>query len=939
MAVGHGQYGFRSDIRIFTQLQDQSACRSDAFVEIDAGAIINDTWSPTGKAAGYEYVWQQDFDGEVLDVIAVEMAGLPPFSRVETSTQMAATESTFQYDLEEGVLRLHLPGDADPTSTSVLVITTFRNGTAATDPEHLMQPYVGNDLLLDGDMATSGLPDWTQSTTGAGWTIARASATVLSSGFEALLNATGAASGQATMYQAPDTIVGGRYRYFGYYRTPVTQPATAHAYIRVGTTTTLSDDGRSNETTLTDGLELTPTFGRTRAFLFDYISHEADPRVALRLVNGSASACSLRVARARLRPIHGWSLFHPRVAAGGVPESEQGSSDVYNGSATIASGSVTLMNSDAAVLERLFSPNPWSFKGREVRIRYGGAFMDNGQEIVWDDMFLGQSGVMAGDEDFLDLTDEQAVLSFEADSNLLETILPSSDYESYWPSVEERDRARPRAMVWGAHTHIRPAGVEIDGTTGLRTYEVNDPAYAVGDAMAGLVVYAFTDEDAAEVNDTSKRLTLVDGTDYSKDVAQGTFELTKNPGVFVVSGGEGPDGKGANDRIDFMANGGPFEAQLTHGLYTSATLAAHVEARMEAVSAASFTVTYSNTTHKFTLVWAGAGTFQLLADTGANNQRSALNMLGFTSSDNYTGSLTYTSDVAVFTDPDTQNLIRCDIDAGYHDDPDGTYTGTPDAAIALHADFVRHLAGKVLNRPSKIDPVSFDLGRTVSPQEIAVYLGVLASVADSRGGSMTVQEIIDRVEYGGSGAVLGGINPQGLADIRITGEGVWQYGTRGNGFGSGTIVSLYDYDYMAWGSGLNGGEPSGIIRVNWGQDPSTGRVRTKTLENADTILRDGVRQKRDPFDTFLVDGTDAQAAATALGAIARAAIRHFRFTVVGKLLSANPGDIVTLYRRRGLQGAGEVSGELVAVQARIVWIKKNYLTRAVDVIAHTNIVE
>lgn len=936
MAVGHGEYGLRSDLRIFTQLQDESACRADAFVEIDAGAVINDTWKPL--TPGFEHDWSQDFDGEVLDVIGVRTLN-ETLDRVETETQLGATEGTFQYDLDEGVLRIHLAGDADPSSTDVLVITTFRNGTAGAQGDHLMQPYLGNDYFVDGDMADASLTAWTKTTTGAGWTIARATATIVSGGYEALLNATGAADGQATMYQAPDTSSGGRYRYFGYYATPVGQPASAHAYIRVGTTTTLSSDGRSNEATLTDGLELTATHGLTRAFLFDYISHEATPRVAIRLVNGSASACSLRVTRTRLRPIFGFSLFHPRVAAGGVPESEQGSADVYNGSSTIASGSVTLMNGDTAVLERLFSPNPWSFLSREVRIRYGGAFPDDGQVIVWDDMFLGQSGVIAGD-DFLDLTDEQAVVSFEADSDIMETILPSIDYGNVWPSCEDRDASRPRVMMWGAHTHIRPCRVDADGSTLLGVYEVNDPTYAVGDAIAGLTVYAYTSEEAAEANDTTQRLTLVDATDYSKDVAQGTFEILLNPGVFVVSLGQGPEAEGANDRIDFTRNGTTYEADLTPGNYTAATLATHVAARMTSVAGATVTATYSNTTHKFTLAVAlGTATFTLLSDTGLNKQRTALNMLGFTNATDYTGALTYTGTTAVFTDPDEQNFIRCDA-GGYRDDAAGTYTGSAGGAVALPGDFIRYVLGAVLKRPaSKIDSVSFDLSRTQAPQEIAVYLGVIASIAGSKGGSLTMQELVDRIEYSGSGAVLGGINPQGLADIRIGCDGVWQFGTRGNGFGSGSVVSLYDYDFMSWRSGLNGGEPSGIIRLNWGQDPSTGRTHTYTFENTTTILRDGVRQKRDPFDTYLVQSSEATAAAVALGAIARSSIRQFGFSVIGKLLKANPGDIVQLYRRRGLQGVGEIDGDLDAVQARIVWIKKNYLTREVQVIAHTNIVE
>jgi hypothetical protein len=89
-----------------------------------------------------------------------------------------------------------------------------------------------------------------------------------------------------------------------------------------------------------------------------------------------------------------------------------------------------------------------------------------------------------------------------------------------------------------------------------------------------------------------------------------------------------------------------------------------------------------------------------------------------------------------------------------------------------------------------------------------------------------------------------------------------------------------------------------------------------------------------------VDESDAQSALIALGALARAPIRHFRFSVRGRLLKANQGDFVILTRRRGLQGtAVSTTGAIEAETFRILYLKKNYLTGIVEAIVHTNIIE
>lgn len=929
MDVGHGQFGLRSDLRIFDQHKDESACRSDAFIEVEGGAIVQDTWTPVA-GAGFEYPWLQDFDGEVFDVATVSRRDLPTLTRVETEAELVATELTWQYDLTEGVLRVHLPGDEDPSGSLVRITSNVVNvSSGGARREHMVHPYLGTDQLVDGDFDEPGLPDWNPTFTGAGFAADRDATPLVGGGYSALLQGDGSGAGSARLIQQPTSANGKPRRLFGYYSTDADQPSTAKLYVRVGTTAQLTADGITTEA-IADGIELKRTFGRTRAFVFDFVNFEADVRIGFRLVNSAATPCSARLDRCRQRPIHGWRLFHPRLAADGVPESQQGSVDVYPGSASTGAGVVKFLNDDVATFERIFSGSPWTCLSRDVRIRYGGTFPDNGQEILWDDMFIGQKGIVAGDQ-FEVVTDEDAAYSFEDARNIFEALIPDDTYGDHF-GCEERDLSRPRARFFGEQFHLRPSRIDISGTTGLGIYEVNDATYAVGDAMS-VLVYAFLDEESAEANDAARRRTLTQGVDYTVDLAGGTFEVVQNPGLFQITGGENPDAKGANDRIDFVANGVADTASIPHEVYLSSELRGEVELQMEAESGGSFTVTYDNTTHKFTIQWNGAGTLKLLAGTGDNKHRSALNIMGFTASEDYdTGATSYTSDVAVFSDPDTQNFIRCDA-TGYRDDPAGTYTGTPDALVTLGPDIFRYVLHEMLREPvSSVDMPSFLAARTDCPQALGVYLGVLAAISQENGtqaGPISVQQLVDRLEVSGTSTAAG------VADIVLTGEGVWTWRNRATTATSS--VALYDRDYLATFVGSrNGNDPYGLTRVNYAQDPSTAYVLGVLRRNEETIDRDGRPHLR-AFDSFLLDPIDADDAVEALSFLTRSAIRHFRLRVMGALLGANPGDIITITRSRAMQGQGGGVG-LDAVEFRILYLKKNYLTREVEAVVHTNIV-
>jgi hypothetical protein len=927
--VGHGQTGLRSNLRIFDQHKNESSCRTDAFVEIEGGALIQDAWDPTGGAAGFEYPWDQDgVDGEKLDVSSVSAIDFPNLTRAETQAVLEATESTWQYDMEEGVLRVHLPSNADPSDLRVRVTSAVCNvSTGGEIREHMTHPYLGTDQITDGDFDESGIPDWVDTTTGSGFSAVRSATPLVGGGYSALLAGTGAGSGSVTITQQPDSANGKRRWLTGYYSTPADQPSTAHLYVRVGTTTQLQADGINTEA-LGDGLELTATHGRTRFFIFDFINHEADVEIAFKLENSAATACSATIDRVRQKPVHGWRFFTPRVAPDGIPESEQGSLDVYPGSASTGSGAVKLLNDETAPFERMFSGSPWTCLSRDVRIRYGGTFSDNGQEIIWEDMFLGQSGIVAG-EQFELVTDESATYTFEDLRNPFEALLPDRFYGDTF-DCEERDKQRPRARFFGPQTHIRPCRIDVDGTTGLGVYEVNDPTYAIGAAFGDATVYAYVDEEAAEANDATKRVTLTNSTDYTVDTATGTFEINRNPGIFVITSGQGPENDGANDRIDFTRNGTPAVAALTPGNYTSRTLEVMANAAMLAAGSGG-TVTYSNTTHKYTIADPTATTLDLNPNAGPNAHRDGLKLMGFTDSDDatYTGALTYASDTAVFVGPDEQNFLRCDFTAGYCDDAAGTYTGTTNNPVELGPDIFRYALHEMQGVPtSRVDMASFLTARTDCPQVLGVYFGVIASVSGQEGGQITVQQFVDRLEVSGTSEAAG------LADIILRGDGVWTWKNRA------TIpeppVALYSRDFLSFSGSRNGSDPYGITRVNYSQDPSTGIVLSTSVRNEDTILRDGRAQTR-VFDGYFTDLVDADSAINALVALTRTAIRRFRFTAAGSLLGADPGSLVEITRGRALQGTGETGG-LDADEFRILYIKKNYLTRVVEVETHTNII-
>ena len=126
--------------------------------------------------------------------------------------------------------------------------------------------------------------------------------------------------------------------------------------------------------------------------------------------------------------------------------------------------------------------------------------------------------------------------------------------------------------------------------------------------------------------------------------AFGTDTLTETASFVVTTS--------VNDRIDFKENGGSqLHATIAGGTYLAGTSSAQnltlckaIKTAMEAASGATltYTVTYSDTTRKFTIT-ASSTTVQILWLTGTNQATAAYVLLGFSHTDT-SAALAVTSD-------------------------------------------------------------------------------------------------------------------------------------------------------------------------------------------------------------------------------------------------------------------------------------------------------
>lgn len=104
----------------------------------------------------------------------------------------------------------------------------------------------------------------------------------------------------------------------------------------------------------------------------------------------------------------------------------------------------------------------------------------------------------------------------------------------------------------------------------------------------------------------------------------------------------------ADRYLDFTDDDGTAAAIVPAGTYKDPhQLAAAIETAMNDKTTETFTVTYSNTTGKFTIATATSSVFSILWQSGTNTANTIGDKIGFSVAANDTGALTYTSDNAV----------------------------------------------------------------------------------------------------------------------------------------------------------------------------------------------------------------------------------------------------------------------------------------------------
>jgi hypothetical protein len=926
--VGHGRLGGRSNLRTWDDLVALSAARKDTFLEYEGGRLISGTWSAVGS--GWSIAFTDTFRGAALCVISARTL-TENLVQAETSTDCVATDGTF-FHRPGTSLFVRLSGGVDPNDVGVRVTVGFGACTGAPTAEQMKQPILGQELLLNPDYETwttsTNAADWTEDNSGAGWSNTQETTIVRSGSSSLSLLSTGAAAGSAASRQNPNITTGLMYRLCGYYFTPVTAPASQHAYVRYGTTLSLAANGRSIDTTLSTGYELTPTLGYWRFFIYDFLAHEDDARIWLRLVNGSAVASSVYFDKVSLKQIFAWRFYFPRLAEDGIPGVEMGAEDIYPGSESTGGGTIKLLN-DEGILEEQFSP-PWFYLSRDVRCLHGGVFQDDGQEILYNDMEPGFSGIIAGDRP-VEVSDEEALIQVEDQRAIMSSTLPTRSYNvTDFPNMETRDIGRPRPLVFGLVYGARATRINVDGTTGYGIYEILDTTdwadgfLGVGPAATGGAVWAYESEEAAEKHDASLRVELDPAIDYASDLAAGTTEILTDIRIIRITR--------ANNKIDFDVGAGTVTATIATGVYIIGNgngtgdngLLEVLAAAMLAAGGVAIDCEYQQSTHLVVLTRPTKGTFSLLWNTGADAHVSIGPTLGYDGQTDDTGLSVYAADSVLFTDPDSTHIPRFDI-AGFKDDGSGTYTGTPGDVLQKAPDILRFILLEILKIPSwRIDLASFLQARSDMPETLGIYLGAL-SPGSGNSFDSALAEVIDSMEAGSAPS----------SDIVMDGSGVFHFNQR-----TGTVPSgsphLRDHHYIDFRGFYEGNDVYGTVRVNYAHDPVTRIPKTADVTAELPVLLYGRQQLR-PFDTFLVETADAEAAADFLAVLARAAIRRFEFTAqYGPLLRAKVGDLIRLTRSRALQGVAETGG-LNAAVFRILYMQKDFVNHVVRVVCHTNV--
>jgi hypothetical protein len=897
--IGHGQLGLRSGLRTFDVLTRESDCQKHAFVELRGAKLIAFWDVHSGSVYKSSFAVDEVFRGRRLDVVQVRLSN-ETLTRVEAIADVVA--GTFFFDPQAGaasLLYVRLGDSSDPGDQPVFAIFGFYVGTVG-----VVQPTLGPDKLTDG-----GLNVWSSPTALTNWTTTSSLATGASLNKDATIVAEGAFAARLEGFfdpggrlridndaNAPATIAGAEYLVSGWYRTEHANAPGITARLGLkgtGASEFLAEDGRSVVATAQQML-LVNTNDEWQRFAFYAIAPSTT--LAMRLYVRCDAAAGGGFGRVwfdgiKLQRVYRHEYHEPRLDIESLPTVDEGRLGIFFDRWAIGHGALRILNGEGWA-EELFGAYEWT--SRELFVSLGGRFAGGGNEILAGGMKVKRWLIRR-----VTVRDGEALLDLDDQRSIFNELLPNKTLDpDEFTNMAVVDEGRPRALIFSSDMqHIRPARVDKDGTTGYGIYELLDPTYA---GFLFLTLQSYVDEQSAAKEDPAAKVDLtIDSVDFSA----GSFEILEDVKPRVVVTGE-------NNLLDFDEGGGALLAVVAAGRYpaTGANITDLVEAVKTALDAAggTYTVTYSNSTHKITVTQtAPATTFNIrLTSAAANRDRSLWPMLGFTGNTDRTGALAYTADDPIFLDVDSDHVVRCSTQ-GYVDGAGGDYTGTPLSPIVLPGDILNFILQRVFNVPA----ADIDLASVVAVRsgadELSMYLGVIGDEVHEFG------QIVEWVE-----------NSNGI-EMLHDGERFF-FRKRDNSIPA-NILDLYDRDFLSFEGWVEDDDLACIVRVEGDQDPSTGQMRSGTVSETHSNptlaalcgaakLRLG-RDKSKSFRTYLPGGV---AYIDELIVNSTTPRYRFRFAAKGSAMNLIIGDKVRLNRTTMLGGP--------QVVARIIRKRDNWST-------------
>jgi len=874
--VGHGALGVRYGLRPMRDLLGETSGQRHVWAELRPKKVLSSvSWTSGGGGTYYYQAVGATFDGVMLPVVGVK-------TLTETLTQLeygrALTVGTWEAAGDWVYVRL--TGDADPAATTVIVELGIHVGSHG-----VVQPVLGNDRLANGTMEAwtgSTLDGWTIYNPGSGLTLDKTTNDPLQGVYAARLTAT-SGTGYCAVYQDFTTLVpGATYRASGAYRiTNATIAGTGIGvsfYIYDSISLSLSPDGRTviaSAPIISDFYEAR----EWRRFSFDFICPSWAPltfRVQMDITGTQTGTVDFDDLK--LQPVHRLAYHEPIIAEGALPTITATLPDAFYGAASVGLGRLGLLNGGGR-LEPLIAAYDWHNAAAVVRV--GGRFPNGGNEILLDDCPVVVSGRLANPV----VADGFVSFDFQDDRQILKQTLPRR-FLDFNTNLAEVDQGRPRPLPFGPVRNSRPPRVDL-AANGCGIYELADPLYGSTRTPGSNDVYCYLLEEAADKQDATRRVDLK-SQDFSFTTATNRLEILNDvaPKLVTVD----------NLWLDFNVGGAALLALVPTGLYLpglrsggaytgSAYLCNKIATAMNTVAGtADITCTLSASTHKYTIA-KGAGTLQLLCSTGLNRDSSIWGLIGFATSADLTGALTYTGGTAVFEAAD-QHVIRIahsGFTAGYADDGSGTYTGSASAAIQKAPDVAYWLLRVAMGlTSSQLDAASFVAARA-GASTLAAYIGALGEGQRT----LELREILERI---GAGSHV---------DI-VSEAGVWYWRARSAGTVPSPVVDVLESDILDFAGLYDVEDNYQIIRVAYSQDASTGKSKTK--ENSVTSkagLRYGRPEQR-TWQTYLSADADATNRATAIATLAGAKPRRFELTVRGKALLLPVGSKCRITRSRGL---------------------------------------